>query len=77
MQTIVASQVDFPIDNQLFKGHLLVPHQIEASSKKRDKVTEVESAFKRWIKIIETIVVQGNALIVDDIDSGPLKGKIN
>jgi dynein heavy chain len=57
----------------LYKGHLLVQHQIEATSKKRDKVAEVEHAFEHWTKQIKTVVAQGYQLPKEHADSGPLR----
>ena len=48
-------------------------HQIEATSKKREKVYEVEQAFEHWMKQIKTIVAQGHQLPKEYPDSGPLK----
>ena len=58
----------------LFKGHLLAQHQIEETSRKRDKVAEVEVAFNQWMKQIKVVVSQGQQLPKDNFDSGPLRG---
>lgn len=60
------------MSHELFKGFLLAPHQIEATSKRRDKVAEVETAFFHWMKQIEAVVVQGHHIVQDGQDAGPL-----
>lgn len=47
------------MDNMLFKGFLLVPHQMEESAKIRTRVVEVEEAFKGWMKQIQYAIQQG------------------
>lgn len=67
-------KIEFHIDHMLYKGHLLAQHQIEETSRKRDKVAEVEIAFEQWMKQIKVVVAQGQQLPKDDVDSGPLRG---
>jgi dynein heavy chain, axonemal len=65
--------IKFEVDNNLFKGFLLAPHQVEETSKRRDKVAEVEKAFYHWMKQIKVCVSQGHQLVRDGPDAGPLK----
>lgn len=69
---IVSCSINFKVDNQLFKGFLLVPHQIEATSKSRDKVQLVEKAYTTWIEQIKRVVAQGHQIVHDGPDAGPL-----
>lgn len=69
---IVTSSIKFEVDHQLFKGFLLVAHQIEATSKRRDKVAEVENYFYQWMKQIKTVVVRGHQIVHETPESGPL-----
>lgn len=67
-------KVQFNVDNALFKGHLLVQHQIEATSKKRDKVAEVEKQVILWYKQINLILAEGKQVNKEVPDDGPLQG---
>lgn len=60
------------MDNNLYKGHLLVPFQIEESARRKDRVAEVERYFLRWLRIMETILTQGRQIRRDPPDVGPL-----
>lgn len=70
---IATCNISFHVNHDLFKGFLLVPHQIEATSKRRDKVAEVEKTFSVWMKQIKIVVVQGNQIVYDGPDAGPQK----
>lgn len=65
--------INFEVKHELFKGFLLSEHQIIASSKRPDKVAEVEQAFGTWMRKIESALVQGNQLPEDTPDIGPVK----
>lgn len=60
------------MDNNLYKGHLLVPFQIEESARLKDRVADVERYFLRWLRIMETILTQGRQIRRDPPDVGPL-----
>jgi dynein heavy chain, axonemal len=60
------------VNHNLFKGFLLAPHQIEATSKRRDKVAEVEVGFLQWMKKIKSVVAQGHHIVRDGPKAGPL-----
>lgn len=64
--------VNFQVNHNLFKGFLLAPHQIKETSKKRDKVAEVEAAFNIWLKQIKSVISQGNQLASFTSECGPL-----
>ncbi|CRK87169.1 CLUMA_CG000977, isoform A [Clunio marinus] len=70
---IVSCSIDLKVNNDLFKGFLLASHQIEETSKRRDKVAEVEKEFCHWMKQVECVVVQGGQLTKDTTESGPNK----
>lgn len=50
---------DFEVSHNLYKGHLLVPHQIQETSQKRELVDDVKSYFDRWLQQIYIILTQG------------------
>lgn len=54
--------IDFEVSHNLFKGHLLVPHQIKATSRKRELVDEVKHYFDRWLQQISICLIQGTVL---------------
>lgn len=68
-------KIEFHVDQKLFKGHLLAPHQVEETSIKRDMVAQVEKYFEQWMKQIKGVIAHGQQLAQDDITTGPLKGK--
>lgn len=70
--TTLQNIVTFEVDNNLYKGHLLVPFQIEESARLKDRVAEVERYFLRWLRIMETILTQGRQIRRDPPDVGPL-----
>lgn len=43
----------------LFKGYLLVPFQIQESSKIKKRVVQVEEAFKLWMRQMQYAIQQG------------------
>lgn len=51
--------------HMLYKGHLLVPHQIKDTSRKRELVEEVKSHFDRWLQQIRIVLMQGKHVIVE------------
>lgn len=55
---------DFEVNHNLFKGHLLVPHQIKATSRKRELVDEVKVYFDRWLQQIRIVLLQGRGMLV-------------
>lgn len=61
------------MDNNLYKGHLLVSHQIDETSRKRNKVYEVERIFRHWMRQIQTVLTQGNQIRRDPYDVGPMQ----
>lgn len=60
---ITKSKIKFEVSHELYKGFLLVPHQIEATSKRRDKVAEVEQAFSRWMKLIKEVISEWHQIV--------------
>lgn len=50
---------NFEVSHNLFKGHLLAPHQIKATSRKRELVDEVKYHFDRWLQQISVVLIQG------------------
>lgn len=60
------------MNHTLYKGFLLAPHQIEETSKRRDKVTEIEKAFSTWMKQIKVVLVEGQQIVRDGPNAGPL-----
>lgn len=69
---ITSCTVQFNVNHELFKGFLLAPHQIEATSKRRDKVEEVQKAFYTWVQQIKIIVEHGHQIVKEEPDAGPL-----
>jgi dynein heavy chain, axonemal len=69
---IVLNFINFEVDNNLFKGFLLAQHQIEETSKNREKVAQVEKSFIVWMKQINTVIVQGGRITRENSDDGPL-----
>ncbi|KAG4073253.1 hypothetical protein HA402_008599 [Bradysia odoriphaga] len=63
---------DFEVSHKLFKGHLLVPHQIKATSRNRDLVDEVKKYFDRWLQRIAIVLLQDKQIVKDSNDVGPL-----
>lgn len=63
--------VKFDVDHNLFKGFLLAPHQIEETSKNRERVARVETAFG-WLKQIKVVISHGNQLASFGPEAGPL-----
>lgn len=51
--------IKFEVNHNLYKGRLLVPHQITETSRNRNLVYEVESYFQRWMRQIQTVITQG------------------
>lgn len=64
--------LNFEVSHELFKGFLLAPYQIEETSKRRDKVMEIEKAFYVWMKQISIVVGEGNQIVKDGPNAGPL-----
>lgn len=54
--------VEFEVNHELYKGHLLVMFQIVESSRLRDRVYKVEKYFLRWLRSMEIVITQGNLL---------------
>lgn len=70
---LISCTIKFDVNNELFKGFLLAPHQIVATSKRRDKVAEVEEAFKHWLRQITVVISQCKQIVLDTPEAGPLK----
>jgi dynein heavy chain len=68
---LMNSMVTFDVDHDLYKGHLLAPHQIEATAKKPEKVVDVERFFNIWMKRIENAMVQGHQIRQNTEETGP------
>lgn len=64
--------VKFDVDHNMFKGFLLVPHQIEETSRNRERVRIVENTFVSWLKQIKIVISHGNQLVNFGPESGPL-----
>lgn len=50
---------EFEVSHNLYKGRLLVPHQIKETSLRRDLVDEVKKYFDRWLQRIAIVLLQG------------------
>lgn len=55
----------------LYKGHLLVQHQIVESSRIQSRVQQVELYFSRWLRHMQMVITQGQQLRRDPPDVGP------
>lgn len=55
----LSNLTDFEVSHNLYKGHLLVPHQIRETSRKRELVDDVKSYFDRWLQQILIVLIQG------------------
>jgi dynein heavy chain, axonemal len=71
-ETDMDGRIIFEVPHALFKGHLLVPHQIAASAKSRERVAKVEVTFNHWTRQILTAITQGEQIRRDPPDVGPL-----
>lgn len=71
-ESILKQIVEFKVDHDLFKGHLLAPFQIEETALKRELVMKVEQIFIKWMRQIKMILVIGNQIRRDRDDAGPL-----
>lgn len=69
---IITCTINFEVNNELFKGFLLAPHQIEATSRRLDKIVEVEYAVQIWMKQIKRVISKGHQIGKDGPDAGPL-----
>ncbi|XP_055386175.1 dynein axonemal heavy chain 8 [Condylostylus longicornis] len=70
---IVYNTLEFEVDQNLYKGHLLVPHEINETSKKVRLVRKVEKFFGEWMQLIEIVQVKGHELERDTPESGPMQ----
>lgn len=59
----IENRLIFKVDNMLFKGYLLVPHQIIESSKIKKRVVDVEEAFKMWMRQMQYAIQQGKKIL--------------
>lgn len=57
------STINFEVNHVLFKGFLLAPHQIKATSMMKDKVAEVEKGFLIWIHQMQEAATQGKLIL--------------
>lgn len=71
-ENILSDVVNFEIDHNLYKGHLLAQHQIEETAQNRDLTKQVEKIFIRWLRQIEMILVKGRQIRRDRADVGPV-----
>lgn len=70
--------MEFEVSHKLYKGHLLVPHQIKDTSRKRELVDEVKKYFDRWLQRIAIILTQGKFLVEHLVAISPnLNSKIS
>lgn len=72
LEFILKQIVEFEIDHDLFKGHLLAPFQIEETALKKELVVKVEKIFIKWMRQIKMILVIGHQVRRDRDDAGPL-----
>lgn len=72
LESILKQIVEFEVDHDLFKGHLLAPFQIEETALKRELVIKVETIFIKWMRQIKMILVIGQQVRRDRDDAGPL-----
>jgi len=69
---IVSCSLNFKVEHALYKGYLLAPHQVEATSKRPEIVAQVEHDFLMWLKQIKSVVAQGHQIRRDGPEDGPL-----
>lgn len=72
LECILKQIVVFEVDHNLFKGYLLVPHQIGETALKRELVVQVERVFIKWMRQIKVILVIGHQVCRDKDDAGPM-----
>lgn len=72
LESILKQIVEFDVDHDLFKGHLLASFQIEETALNRDLVMKVEQSFTKWMRQIKMILVIGDQVRRDKDDAGPL-----
>lgn len=58
-EKIIQNRIKFKICHNLYKGFLLVPHQIKETSLNRTRVKEVEKYFSMWLRIISVTLEKG------------------
>lgn len=64
-------KVIFEVDNNLYKGRLLVDFQIKATASNRDLVQLVEKHFSRWMDQIHLVLNEGRQISEQPDDVGP------
>ncbi|XP_037951167.1 dynein heavy chain 8, axonemal [Teleopsis dalmanni] len=73
----VSTRVRFDVNHDLFKGRLLVRFQILNTSKDMERVRTVEKYFSQWMKQIQAILTEGQQILRDTPDVGPLQMLVN
>lgn len=70
-EATLSTMVTFYVEHELYKGHLLAPHQIAASSRIPERVARVEAHFSSWLRKMQKVITQGQQLVKDPPDVGP------
>lgn len=67
----MSQAINFDVNTDLFKGHLLVKYQIEESSRSKGLVLQTEEYFLRWMNQIKVVLVQGRKVVEHRAEVGP------
>lgn len=59
------------MNNELYKGRLLVKHQIEESARNKEIVCQTEGYFAKWMSEIQLALIQGQQITEQPADVGP------
>ncbi|KAG5675719.1 hypothetical protein PVAND_005600 [Polypedilum vanderplanki] len=72
-ENLATCRIEFPFDNDFYKGFLLNEIRIKEASKNREHVSKCEAEFTHWMNQIRVAISQGTQLIQENVDHGPLK----
>lgn len=61
----------FDVNNELYKGRLLVKHQIEESARNKEIVCQTEDYFAKWLCQIQLALIEGQQITEQPADVGP------
>ncbi|XP_052872308.1 dynein axonemal heavy chain 8 [Anopheles cruzii] len=62
----ISQRIIFAVDHRLYKGFLLTPVQVQETARDRERVSEVERIFHRWMEQIQLALTRG-----DQIEAAP------
>lgn len=65
-------RVIFHVPHELYKGHLLAPHQVAQTARNRELATKVEKTFALWMKQMEAVITESSQVRKDEEDVGPM-----